>query len=402
MTVDDDLQAARRRLDELPARPLDLDALAHRSQTRRRGRLGLAAALVVLIAAATTLGVTSLVDRPDGTVDVVSDGGENQTPQTTSEAPTATSTSTSSTTTTPVVPVDELAFTDLAVRDVIELEVVYLPPGDAPDPAPDRIHYEDGPELWGPSHIATGPDGTRWIPDVPAGRIVRIAADGTALDPIHYRESGEVMGIQGILVTDDSVFVLDSVQSPPVIAELTREGDIVDIHPVPEEAWVRDGLPVTISSQLLSGDDGRPVLTTLGDRLGFLALDPRTGDFEPLDVFVSSGTTFGFQGYEVRIDGRRIDLSDDTRMAGGRLAGITSSGEAVLTVTGTATAEDGSTRLTQWVHRHPADASDPVARYEFDLSSHHLPVSFPTAVGPDGLIHVLEAFENQVRVTTLE
>jgi cell wall-associated NlpC family hydrolase len=101
----------------------------------------------------------------------------------------------------------------------------------------------DEREAWGPSALRAADDGTFWIADTAANRLVHVGRDGHVEGALSL--AGNVVGARDLLVRNDDLFVLDGSAMWPHVVRYSLAGRVLDdaVLPSSAEAMVDGFLP---------------------------------------------------------------------------------------------------------------------------------------------------------------
>lgn len=118
-----------------------------------------------------------------------------------------------------------------------------------------EIHYAnvglEDHEAWGPSALRAADDGTFWIADAAANRLVHVGRDGHVAGAISL--AGHVTGARDLLVRDNDLFVLDGSAMWPHVVRYSLAGSVLDDAELPSSAE-------TLVDGFLPSPDGRVLL----------------------------------------------------------------------------------------------------------------------------------------------
>jgi hypothetical protein len=109
----------------------------------------------------------------------------------------------------------------------------------------------DEREAWGPSALRAADDGTFWIADTAANRLVHVGRDGHVAGALSL--AGNVVGARDLLVRNDDLFVLDGSAMWPHVVHYSLAGRVLDDAVLPSSAE-------TLVDGFLPSPDGRVLL----------------------------------------------------------------------------------------------------------------------------------------------
>jgi len=144
------------------------------------------------------------------------------------------------------------------------------------------IHYEGVGKsetlVWGPTAFTIAPDGSFWIADTPANRLLHYTATGVRLGVVDL--AGKVVGANDLGVTTSNILVLDTAAMSPKVVRLALNGALLASYNVPSDHDLGHGL-----SGIAIGDQGQILIERYGgasvsqfvDANGRLVPTPLTG-----------------------------------------------------------------------------------------------------------------------------
>jgi hypothetical protein len=106
-------------------------------------------------------------------------------------------------------------------------------------------------EAWGPSALRAADDGTFWIADAAANRLVHIGRDGHVAGKLSLE--GQVVGVRDVLVREADLFVLDGSAMWPHVVRYSLAGRVLGDAVLPKAAE-------TLVDGFLPSPDGRVLL----------------------------------------------------------------------------------------------------------------------------------------------
>lgn len=257
-----------------------------------------------------------------------------------------------------------------------------IPIGDA------GVSYElGGPEqqTWGPTAIAVGEDGSVWVADAVANRVLRYSSSGVLLDKIDMPAT--VVGIGDLEVRGGELFVLDIAAGVPKVLRIdTSTGVVAGTYVVPSEYSLPSGL-----SGIAVGEWGEVVLELTGGATLVQLTDAegRLGVNE-IDSYEVDGRDLRVAGFEVTVGegatDRSVDIPHLAEWGGAALLNADTAGFDL--VVEEAALVTGSFEVDQLVRRFGWDGTPlGVARVPLDERLFFIPNG--VAVGPEGAIVAL-------------
>ncbi|MCS7208213.1 MAG: fibronectin type III domain-containing protein [Fimbriimonadales bacterium] len=283
-------------------------------------------------------------------------------------------------------------------------ETVFVLPADHPD-SPRYQH--GGPELlrWGPSALAVDTDGTFWIADAVANRLLQYNPQGRLLRRIPLDEV--VVGLRDIEVNQSGIWVLDIAAIVPAVLHFSREGKLLARYELPEGLHLEDGLTgVALSDlgELLVERYGGASVTRLLDEKG--RLNPT-----PLDGYPYCNTSYSTYVHPINgpnpstgyilanhPDKPLITVQVDQLLGGLFLLKVLSDGTVYALVEELARAP--FVHVDQRVHKYDA-WGNLIGMARIPLAEQYTYVHQVAAVGPDNEVYVLLTRPNHLEVARL-
>jgi hypothetical protein len=118
---------------------------------------------------------------------------------------------------------------------------------------------------WGPAALEVGADGTFWIADTAANRVLGYARTGSRVEVFDLTD--RAAGITDIVATGDELALLDVAAVPPAIVTISRDGGAtLSREEVPAAASLREGLRgLRIQNGVLFAETGLSRQLSLAD-----------------------------------------------------------------------------------------------------------------------------------------
>jgi putative cell wall-binding protein len=267
--------------------------------------------------------------------------------------------------------------------------------------------YPAGPDdgnVEGPPAFGVTSDGTTWIVDLYADRLLRYARDGAALAPVDLTPLGVLAAIDLAAGRDaagrDVVAVLDV--HPKFgryrVLRLAGNGRLLSTHEIPDSYRLEEGL----SGVALDGDGSLLVEIEGGNRL--LEIADATGAPRRID---RTHYTWHGRPYRVRWEAGRafvqagsltIEVAGDHMTGGVQFIGAEATGEFLVAVEDVHAGEHISVDVT--VRRYsPRGRVLSVARRDVRAQTTYVP--HPFAAAADGTLRELTTADDHVRVAPM-
>lgn len=261
---------------------------------------------------------------------------------------------------------------------------------------PEGVTYqgEGMPEMQivGPAALAVGPDGSFWVLDTLAQRILRYNPAGERLAILALED--QPRALSDLAVSANALYVLDGWPTPPEVLRLSYDGQVSARYPLPPNYTLSDGV-----TGLGLDADGAPLIE-LFLRSRWARLLDANGAVAPapLPGLSSGGITFNARPAGLNQPDR--DLSQGEIIAGEVRIPVsvthTLGGLSLLSF-----APDGSVlvELQELIDGAVFQVDQTVRRYTPDgqllgmalvpLGAQYAPVSHALAVAPDGAVYAL-------------
>jgi hypothetical protein len=274
---------------------------------------------------------------------------------------------------------------------------------------PDSPRYEGGaPEMlrWGPTALTVGPDGSFWIADAAANRLLQYdRSSGRLLRQVNL--DGVTVGVRDIEVDREGIWVLDISAIAPAVVRLSYDGKVMAHFELPKGLHLEDGL-----SGIALTDKGELLAERYGGAFVIQLLDAnRQLNLAPLNGYPSCGETYSLivplitesnatTGYILRgsQDKPHVQVTVEQRLGGLFLLKALPDGSLYVLVEEVAFGE--TVQVDQRVHRYDANGNlTGIAR--IPLNEQHTYVHHVAAVGPDGEVYVLLTRPDRFEVARL-
>ncbi|HZI05149.1 MAG TPA: hypothetical protein VEZ71_14055 [Archangium sp.] len=182
-------------------------------------------------------------------------------------------------------------------------------------------------KAWGPAALAVAPDGSFWVADTAARRLLHYSSTCAQLEVIQLRN---VSGITDLAVTGSSIYAFDASAAVPTVLHLSLSGAEYARHPVDADitgiALSENGEVLVerqfgASYQQLLDRDGRVSTASLpGLMVGGTVYNARPADMTRAEAH--TGT--------LSIGGQTVEVSVPNDLGGLRVLGVTRDGNAVV------------------------------------------------------------------------
>ncbi len=253
---------------------------------------------------------------------------------------------------------------------------------------------------WGPTALAVAPDGSFWIADTAARRILHYTAHGVQLGVIDTRN--HVIGIMDMEATASDLWVLDGSAITPVVLRLRFDGTVLGTYEVP--AVLQRGL-----TGIARGDAGEVLLERENGRFVDQLVDAAgQQQLQQLPGYLRRGRLYQARGIEPAInEGARgvitagattINVYVPHDLAGLSILGV-GRDDSLYAVVGDMVI-NGGIRVDQTVHHYGADGIL-LGMARVPLAEQYVPVPQALAVGPDHQVYVLVTRPDRVDIQRL-
>jgi hypothetical protein len=271
----------------------------------------------------------------------------------------------------------------------------------------DGVHYSaTGDEMlpWGPSALAVAPDGSYWIADAVANRLLHYAASGKRLPTIELSVH-HVVGVADIAVGPESIAALDIAAVQPRVLRFSFDGQLLASYDLPKSLSLENGLSgiaLGEHGELLIERDGGAFLSELSVTRGAVSMKSVNGyswggvlysarAADPAAAQASSGA--------ISIGATRIAVNVANTLGGLSILGVNSD-DSFYAVVDEVAIVDSLLRVDQTVRLY-SSSGDTLGVARIPLAGQHTAVAHALAMGPDGAAYALLTLPDRVEVQRL-
>ena len=291
----------------------------------------------------------------------------------------------------------------VSAQDVNTHEIVFtIPVGE------DGVHYSRvGPEIltWGPSAFTVVPDGSFWIADTVANRLLHYNLEGDRLNTINLN-AHQVVGVGDLEISASDIFVLDIAAVIPRILRLSPDGELLASHKLPVGLRLENGLTgiaVGDQGELLVEREGGAFVSVLvhaDGKVAPVALDGyihrgRLYNARPADL-TAADTTRGY----ITAGDTRIEVDVTHSLGGLRVLGVNADDSFYVIVDEVAIGDSGI-QVDQTVHHYNA-GGELLGVARVPLAERYTSVAHGLAMGPGGKVYALITHPDRVEVQRLK
>ncbi len=254
----------------------------------------------------------------------------------------------------------------------------------------------------GPAGFTVAPDGTFWILDTSAARLLHLGPRGDRLHTVDL--SSQPRSLIDVEATTTDVYVLDTFPTPPLVLRLAPDGDLKETYPLPEEFRLETlltGIAVTDKGELLIEQDGGVSVSRLLDDQGKIA--PARLEGYTYKGRVYSARPAGIQAEDNRtgritLGERQVEVRTEHFLGGLRVLGFAPDGSVYVRLEEVTL--EGDMAVDQTVRRYNLDG-ELLGMARVPLARQYTYVAQPVVVGPGGEVNVLLTQEDHVEVQRL-
>jgi hypothetical protein len=255
----------------------------------------------------------------------------------------------------------------------------------------------------GPAAFTVAQDGTFWILDTMAQRLLHYDPTGDRLGVVDL--SDQQRSLIDVAVTDTSVYVLDAFPTPPLVIRLTSDGHKETEYALPEEFRLDkllSGIAVSEHGELLIEKEGGVSLSRLLDDQGKVAPTPVEGYSHngrlyfarPANIQAQDKTT----GYIMAGD-RRIEVRTTHFLGGLRILGFGKDCSVFVRIEEVML--EGEMAVDQTVH-HYSSGGDLLGMARAPLAEQFTYVQQSLEIGPDGQVYFMLTQKDRVEIQRLK
>lgn len=254
------------------------------------------------------------------------------------------------------------------------------------------IHYEGAGKsetlVWGPTAFTVAPDGSFWIADTPANRLLHYTSTGRRLGVIDL--AGKVVGVNDLGVTASNILILDTAAMSPKVFRLALDGTLLASYDVPSDYGLGQGL-----SGIAIGDQGQILIERYGgasvsqlvDANGRLAPTPLNGYPYGGKLYAARPADLNSQEKSrghITVDDRTIPVAVAHTLGGLCILGVYGDGSFYVTVEELETSTE--LHVDQTV-RHYDATGKLLGSARVPIADRYTHVAHSLAVGPDSAVY---------------
>lgn len=247
-------------------------------------------------------------------------------------------------------------------------------------------------QIVGPAALAVSPDGSFWVLDTLAQRVLRYNPAGERLAILPLDD--QPRALSDLVVSADALYVLDGWPTPPEVLRLSYDGQVSARYPLPPSYTLSDGvtglgldadgaplIELFLRSRwarLLDADSAVAPAPLPGLSSGGITFNARPADFSQPESDLSQG--------EITAGDMRIPVSVTHTLGGLSLMGFAPDGSVLVELQELI---DGAVfQVDQTVRRYTPDGQL-LGMARVPLAAQYAPVSHALAVGFDGAVYAL-------------
>ncbi len=273
-------------------------------------------------------------------------------------------------------------------RPRLEYQTVFtIPIGDA------GIHYSGvGPESrpWGPSSFRIAQDGTFWVADTAANRLVQFDREGNFLASVEMPES--IVAITDFALDGDTFVILDGSAIEPALYRISPAAVVLDRWTFSSGDRTATGIQVKGGDLLIEQEGGVTIARVADEGNGTATLDKSSRANEPR-ISMSKKNTFTLShGQKTRTESVRNTLA--------RAVVLESPSERVVPVLMEEMVSLPKIQVDQAVWLYDGSLR-PIGQARVPLANQYVHVERPVAIGPDGGVYALLTSRNHASVVKL-
>ena len=267
------------------------------------------------------------------------------------------------------------------------------------------IHYEGVgvPEMlaWGPSAFTVAPDGSFWIADAAANRILHY--DSTCNLSAVVALDDRVVGIGDLEVADGSLWLLDSSAITPTLVHLALDGrELTRLEVSPNMQPGLSGIALGEQGELLIEQFGGASLWQMTDDKGESHIARQDGYLNHGVRYAASPANLNAIDAKkgtVSVGDHQVEVVASNDLRGLRILGIAP--DRSFYVIADEVAMDDAIRVDRTVRHYSTDGS-PLGISRVPLDRERVHVANGLAIGPDGMVYMLATRADHVEVQRLE
>ncbi len=252
---------------------------------------------------------------------------------------------------------------------------------------------------WGPTAFNVAPDGSFWIGDTQANRLLHYSPVGERINTIDLTGSGNA--ISQIEVTAEHVLALGEYETRPAVLRLNQDGELVSRYDLPFQGFPT-GFAVTDQGEILVelvAEDRPNRWERLVDANGTLAPAPVPGYLHGGRVYQVEGASVpGQTRGQIIAAGVPVAVTVEHSLGGLELLGVNADRSFYVRVDDMLPTQ--TVQIDQTVRHYSADGRL-LGEARVPIMEQFVPVGQGLAVGPDGAVYALLARPDRVEVQRL-
>jgi len=200
---------------------------------------------------------------------------------------------------------------------------------------------------WGPGGLEVAPDGSFWIADTAARRLLHYSKDCTQLGIIELKN---VVGVTDLVVTNDAIYALDVAAGQPTVLHLSPSGAEYGRYPVDQSIT---GLTAGETGELLVERQFGASFDQLLDRNGRLAKASLPGLSQAGVLYTARAADLSQKEAHagtLTVGGQPLEVSVPNDLGGLRVLGMSKTGDVLVKLEEVALVSDF--RVDQTVRRY--------------------------------------------------
>ncbi len=254
---------------------------------------------------------------------------------------------------------------------------------------------------WGPAALLVAPDGSFWIADTAAARIVQYTSDcrkGTVIDLAE-----DIVGVTDLAGDGQMLWVLDSSAMVPAVIQFSIMGEELARYPLPVEIQAGlSGIALDAAGQpIIEQYGGANLASLLNDQPGVLGMEPSgyetTAGTASINLAPNGSTP---NTALVTTPSARIEITTTQWLGGVQYLGSAPDGRLYVPVEEVALV-DGAIAVDQTVRAYASDGTW-LGTARVDLKGQYTYVAHSTSLGPDGQMYHLATRPEGVEIIRLD
>jgi hypothetical protein len=258
---------------------------------------------------------------------------------------------------------------------------------------------------WGPAAFTVAPDGSFWIADTAAARLLHYSPTGNLLGKIDLKSL--IVGATDVEVAESGIWVLDQASIPPKVMRFAEDGTVLAKYDLPFGLHLEDGLSGIVlgdGGELLVEREGDAYITQITDAAGKLI------EMVTTNGYIHKGKPFAAHAYGLNTTTPRrgtifagelrIEVETEYDLGGMQILGFGPQDDFFVVLEELALNPETGLQIDQTV-RHYNALGKYLGVARVPIAEQYTYVEHGIALGPDGAVYALATRSDRAEVLRL-